>query len=86
MHFHSPGFLYKLAEPVGSKLGWFFYLLSELVPVTAVFITVLVLNISFTSGTVNDFILFSQLLGTLDIDASGIISLPESSRYTINGV
>ena len=85
VHFHSPGFLCKRAEPVGCKLGWLFYLFSELVPITAVFITVLVLNISFTSGTVNGFILFSQLLGTLDIDASGIIPLPESSRDTVNG-
>ena len=56
VHFHSPGFLCKLAEPVGCKLGWLFYLLSDnIVPVTAVFITVLALNISFTSGTVNGF-------------------------------
>ena len=85
VHFHSPGFLCKAAEPFGCRLGWLFYFLSELVPVTAVFITVLVLNISFTSGTVNGFILFSQLLGTLDIDASGIIPFPESARDTIRG-
>ena len=72
VHFHSPGFLCKPSGPVGCKLGWFFYLLSELVPVTAVFILVFVFNISFTSGEVNGFILFSQLLGSLDIYAGGI--------------
>ena len=74
VHFHSPGFLCKPAEPVGCKLGWLFYILSELVPVTVVFITVLVLNISFTSGAVNGFILFSQLLASLDLTAGGIIT------------
>ena len=48
-------------------------------------ITVLYLNIGFTSGAVNGFILFSQLLYTLDIDASGIIVLPSPVRRTANG-
>ena len=50
-HFHSPHFLCKPADSALCKLGWVFYILSELVPVTVVFITVLVLNVSFTSGT-----------------------------------
>ena len=83
VHFHSPGFLCKPAEPLGCRLGWLFYILSELIPVTVVFITVLVLNISFTSGAINGFILFSQLLDTFDIDASGIISYPQSAKHTI---
>ena len=79
VHFHSPGFLCKPAEPLGCKLGWLFYILSELVPVTVVFITVLVLNISFTSGAVNGFILFSQLLTSFDLSAGGIIMFPQQS-------
>ena len=86
VHFHSPGFLCKPAgKPVDCKLGWLFFILSDLVPVTVVFITVLVLNISFTSGSVNGFILFSQLLDTMDIDTSGIISFPDSVKERING-
>ena len=85
VHFHSPGFLCKPAEPVGCKLGWLFYILSELLPVTVLFIIVLVFNISFTSGAVNGFILFSQMLASLDIDASGVINYPESARKSIKG-
>ena len=59
-----------------SQLGWLFYILSEFLPVTVVFITVLVLNISFTSGAVNGFILFGQLLASLDLKAAGIITFP----------
>ena len=84
VHFHFPDFLCKLAEPLGCRLGWLFYILSELITVTAVFITVLILNISFTSGAVNGFILFSQLLDTFDIDASGIILFyPQSAKHMI---
>ena len=46
-------------------------------PVTVVFVTVIVLNISFTSGAINGFILFSQVLLSLNIDASGIIIFPQ---------
>ena len=81
VHYHSLSFLCKPSEPIGCKLGWLFYILSELVPVTVVFIAVLVLNISITSGAINGFILFSQLLDTFNIDASGIISYP--AKYTI---
>ena len=56
------------------KFGWLFYILSELVPVTIVFISLLIFNINFTSGAVNGFIVFSQMLTSLKIDASGFIT------------
>ena len=84
VHFHSPGFLCKPTEPAGCKLGWFFYILSEVVPITVVFIVVLVFNISFTSGAVNGFILFSQLLASLDVYAGGITVFSESEQNIFN--
>ena len=83
VHFHSPGFLCKPTEPLGCRLGWLFYILSEVIPVTVVFITVLVLNISITSGAVNGFILFSQLLDTFDINTSGVTSNSGSAKHAI---
>ena len=85
IHFHSPNFLCKPAEPALCKVGWLFYILSELVPVTVVFITVLVFNISFTSGAVNGFILFSQLINSLNIDAGGLIVLPNVTLIFVRG-
>jgi hypothetical protein len=82
VHFHSPRYLCKPTDTNLCKLGWLFYILSELVPVTVVFITALVLNISFTSGAVNGFILFSQILLSLNIDASGIITFPNQKVIT----
>ena len=83
VHFHSPGYLCKPAEPFGCKLGWLFYILSELVPVTIFFVIVLVLNIQFTSGSINGFILFAQLLSTLNLDASGIIVVPGATMDAV---
>ena len=84
-YFHSPKYQCKLADSTLCKVGWLFYILSELVPVTVVFITVLVLNISFTSGAVNGFILYSQLLSSLHIDASGIIVFPPAIASLMDG-
>ena len=82
VHFHSPKYLCKPIDTNLCKFGWLFYILSELVPVTVVFITVIVFNISFTSGAVNGFILFSQILLSLNIDASGIITFPNQRSIT----
>ena len=51
-HYHSPNYECKPVD-YRCKVGWLFYILSELVPVTVVFVSVLTLNISFTSGAVN---------------------------------
>ena len=80
VHFNSPDFLCKPVEPAGCKFGWLFYIITELLPITLVFITILIINISFTSGAVNGFILFSQLLLSLDIDASGIA---DTKKHTV---
>ena len=84
VHFHSPKFLCRRVDQILCKIGWFLYILSELVPVTIVFIAVLIFNISFTSGRVNGFILFSQILLSLNIDASGVINFP-NQRAIIEG-
>ena len=77
-HYHSRNLDCLEAKPVGCKLGWLFYILSELVPVTLLFIFVLALNINFNTGAVNGFILFSQLLDTMFIDASGVIQFNDT--------
>ena len=74
VYYHSPNFVCNKSRLC--KLGWLFYILSELLPVTLTFIAVLVLNISFTSGAVNGFILFSQLLDPVVIGGSGVMEYP----------
>ena len=82
-HFHSPNFECYPVNDSLCKIGWLFYILSELVPVTVVFITVIVFNISFTSGAVNGFILYSQLLNSLYIDVVRHSHLPLPDALTV---
>lgn len=84
-HYHSPNYVCKPVEPTAYRLGWLFYFLAELLPVTIVFIVVLVFNVNFTSGAVNGFILFSQMLNTLDVDASGLITFPSLIGVLMEG-
>jgi len=41
------------------KIGWLLYILSELLPITVIFIIVMIFNVSFTSGATNGFIFFA---------------------------
>ena len=72
--YHSPG--YSCHRSRYCDWGWLFYILSELVPVTVIFVAILALNISFTSGKMNGFILFSQLLDSVIINGSGVVQYP----------
>ena len=56
------------------RFGLLLYLVSEIVPVTILFTTILLFNVKFTSGTLNGFIFFVQFIDTMLIDANGFIS------------
>ena len=58
-------------------LGWLFYLLFEIFPLTIIFILILVLNITFTSGHLNSFVLFAQILDSLKITMNGLAKYPK---------
>ena len=55
--------------------GWFFYLLSEIVPLTVLFVIIIVFNISFTSGNINCFVLFAQVVDALATNGNGALKL-----------
>ena len=59
------------------KLGWLFYILSELLPITVLFLIIIVLNISFVTGDLNGFIFFAQMFDSVSITAHGFIPAPE---------
>ena len=79
VHFNSPSYQCKPIGPLRCKLGWLFYVLSEIVPVTVIFLSVLIFNIRLNSGAINGFIVFSQLLNSLDTNAGGIVAFPDST-------
>ena len=64
--------------------GWLFYVLSELLPLTILFIIVIHYNISFTSGTAYSMTFFIQQLHIMEMSIHGIIQL--QSNYFVQVV
>ena len=62
-HYHSDG--YRCDTTKTCPLGWLYYILSELLPVTILFLVIVVFDIKLTSGTVNGFIYFAQTVNVI---------------------
>ena len=67
VYFHS--WKYSCRQEDLCYLGWFFYLISEILPVTFFFVIILVFNISFTNGNIIFFVFFAQILDALATNA-----------------
>ena len=78
VHYHSQEFACKSNKYC--TIGWLFYILSELVPVTIIFIVIIYFNISFTSGLVNGFIFYCQMVEVIQLVSNGFISVSETAR------
>ena len=59
-YLHSPNYL--CGESTHCIYGPLLYIVSEIIPVTAIFLLILFLNINLTSGSVYSFIFFSQIV------------------------
>ena len=75
-YFHSIN--YKCSKIQRCELGPLLYVLSELVPVTILFLIITLFKIQLTSGAFNGFILFVQAVDMMQIDANGYI---ETTRW-----
>ena len=73
-YFHSRAF--RCDKSDNCARGLLFYTISELLPLTVLFLVVIVFNISFTSGAVNAFIFFAQVIDSIDISAENFIWFP----------
>lgn len=58
------------------KIGWLFYVLTSMVPITGIFLTVVLFNVKLTSGSIFGFVLYYQMLDTMLISANSIIKFP----------
>ena len=67
--YHSPTFMCANTSTAHCAYGIPLYIVSELLPVTIVFIIILVFNISLTSGALYSFVFYAQVLDFLFIDA-----------------
>ena len=78
-HYHS--YFYGCKSNKLCKFGILFFLISELLPLTAIYTIIMMLNISFTSGEINGFIFFAQIADSLSISASDSIRFPPVIWY-----
>ena len=78
VYYHSSRFI--CGDCNYPELGFLFYFLSEVIPLTLLFIFVIVLDISLTSGAVDSLILFAQVLDFFGVTAFGsyVLSTPVS--------
>ena len=82
VYFHSSKYT---CGPEGlCHLGWFFYLISEIVPLTLFFVITLVFNISFTNGSINSFVFYAQVLCALATNGNGSIEFPNTTNLIRN--
>ena len=79
-YYHSTAFWCKSSDLC--HLGWLFYILSEMIPVTLFFLMVIALNISFTSGPLNGVIFFMQVVDTIKIKAENFIWFGPVHKFT----
>jgi hypothetical protein len=73
VYFHT--FEYTCGTNDLCYLGILFYLLSEILPLITIFAVVIVFRVNFTSGYLNGFVLFAQMLNSLAISANGGITI-----------
>ena len=73
IHYHSLHLECKSSKYC--SLGWLFYILAEVLPVTVIFTIVVVFNIPFTSGLLNGFIFYCQVVVLFPVTANNLIPL-----------
>ncbi len=64
-------------------LGWIYYILSEILPVTLFFVIIIMFDIKFTSGALNGFVFFAQVVDTIMISANGFIVLSDELYHLL---
>ena len=77
VYYHSLDFGCKADKHCG--VGWLLYILSEIVPVTIVFLVIIFFNVPFTSGLVHGFIFYCQVVEALQMTASGLIPFSKAA-------
>jgi len=72
-YYHSV--LKKCGSEKLCKYGILFYIVSELLPLTVLFLVAIISNVSFTSGSATGFILYAQILHSLHINTYKVVHL-----------
>ena len=81
--YHSHYF--SCGEDLRCSFGILLYIISEILPLTVIFIIVILLNISFTSGAINGVLLYAQIFDSFTTNFHNIIHFPKFVHVLIKG-
>ena len=74
--YHSPNLVCsQISKHASCSYGIPLYIVSELLPVTIIFLVILIFNISLTSGAVYSFVFYAQVLDSQFVDAFGTVDV-----------
>ena len=79
MRYHSRTFACRPSKDK-CRLGWLYYAVSEIIPVTVFFVVLMVFDLRLTSSSVNGLVLFMQLSDSLQISGTNIIPFPSATK------
>ena len=85
VYYNSPDFECQ-EESSLCHLGWFFYILASLVPLTFMFLIITAFGIPFTAGNLRGFLLFSQILVSMDLTGGGATVLNQNSVVVLTSI
>ena len=80
--FHSER--YDCRECKLGNFGWLFYILSEIIPVTLVFLTVVLFNVHLTAGLWNGVILYAQIIDFIEASSLQAFDPPKGVSVLTN--
>ncbi len=81
MNYHSRKFICR-PSPSKCRLGWLYYIVSELIPVTIFFGIVIIFDVRLTSGPISSLILFFQLSDFILIQGNGLVLFsPAAAKF-----
>ena len=85
MLYHSRGFECRRKEHAYCSYGVLLYIASELIPVTIIFLIILLFNISLTTGALYSLVFYAQVLDSQFIDSFGTVKIKDATaRQIIN--
>ena len=78
VYYHS--YTYRCGPDTYCHLGVLFYILSEILPLTIIFTIVIMFRLNFTSGYLNGYVLFAQMLDSLSLEANGAVLIEQENQ------
>ncbi len=65
-------------------IGWLFFLLSQIIPLTFLFVVITVFNISLTNGSINILVFYFQVFDIFHIGGNGLIMFDVKAHNLLN--